>query len=260
MISPYQQRKRAYTNILMFVGLMAMAMVAWLDHQDRLPERRPGARTEAVEVTSVAFTSANGVATEVQLDHHRWQLLQPINTPARESRVARLLELLSLDFSKGYDADTINMAAAGLGESARTLQLGDSSYRFGGVEPISAKRYVQLEQRVLLLEDRHLPLMDGGINAFAERLLPLQQVTSAILDTTPLNHEQLLAWQSTQALGVRSASTPATAHLTIAFKGSEPNAWSAWPDKGLWVLQPKGAEMEYLINSAQAATLGLTQP
>lgn len=256
MISKYQQRRRAYTNILMFVGLMAMAIVAWLDHENRLPERRPSSATSAAPASLVAFVNAKGVNTEIRRQGEQWSLTMPVQLNARDSRVSRLLELQAMDFSAGLDAADVNLDAAKLDASARLLQLDEALYYFGGFEPVSGKRYIQLGDKVLLLADRYLPLMDGGINAFAELQLPLQQVSSVTVDETTISSAQLLAWQDTQAMGVRAGTTAPATHKRIHF--SEAAApWSAWPEKGLWVLQPQQMGVEYLINSAQAATLGL---
>ena len=256
MISKYQQRRRAYTNILMFVGLMAMAMVAWLDYKDRLPERRPDRTTSAAPASLVAFVNAKGVNTEIRRQGEQWSLTMPVQLKARDSRVSRLLELQAMDFSAGFDAADVNLDAAKLDASARLLQLDEALYHFGGFEPVSGKRYIQLGDKVLLLDDRYLPLMDGGINAFAELQLPLQQVTSVTIDESAISAEQLLAWQSTQAMGVRAGTTAPDTHKQIQFSEVS-TPWSAWFEKGLWVLQPQQLGVEYLINSAQAATLGL---
>ena len=256
MISKYQQRRRAYTNVLLFVGLIAMAMVAWLDYKNRLPDRRPASTMNAAPASLVAFVSAKGVNTEIRRQGKQWSLTMPVQLSARVSRVSRLLELQAQDFSAGFDTADVNLDAAKLDASARLLQLDEALYRFGGFEPVSGKRYIQLADKVLLLEDRYLPLMDGGINAFAELQLPFQQVNSATVDDTAINDEQLLAWQNTQAMGVRAVSSAPGSHKLIDF--SEATApWLAWPEKGLWVLQPQQLGVEYLINSAQAATLGL---
>lgn len=256
MISKYQQRRRAYTNILMFVGLMAMAMVAWLDYKDRLPERRPASAMNTAPASLVAFVNAKGVNTEIRRLGEQWSLTMPVQLKARVSRVSRLLELRTLDFSDGFDAAEVNLDAAKLDASARLLQLDEALYRFGGFEPVSGKRYIQLADKVLLLEDRYLPLMDGGINAFAELQLPLQQLTAVAVDESAISAEQLLAWQNTQAMGVRAGTTAPDTHRKIHFSEAT-TPWSAWFEKGLWVLQPQQLGVEYLINSAQAATLGL---
>ncbi len=259
MISKYQQRKRGFNNILMFVGLMAMAMVAWLDYKDRLPERRPNNTGDAVAINQISFNNANNIRTELSFTEGQWMLLSPVNLPARNSRIKRLLELNNFDFSEGFDAGDVNLEAAGLDDSARVLSLNQNNYLFGQIEPVSSKRYIQLNKKVLLLEDRYLPLMDGGLNALAELRLPFEDTTAIKLADDKLLKDQLSHWQNAQAMGVRSAtSSPQTATLLV-MQGDNHINWSAWPDKGLWVLQPQGTGYEYLISAAQAATLGLVQ-
>lgn len=263
MVSRYQQRKRAYTNILMFIGLMAMAMVAWLDHQNKLPERRASNQPTTAPVSLVAFINSNGVNNELRRKDQQWTLMAPVEVAARTARVGRLLELQEIDFSAGFAIDSVNVTAARLDEQARVLQLDNNIYRFGGIEPVSKKRYVQLNDKVVLLEDRYLPLMDGGVNAFAELQLPLQQVSSVTVNNVALDSAQLLAWEDTQAMGVRAAaaSIGKALPITIERADSTPTTWLAWPEQGLWVLQAKSQGIDYLISAAQAATLGLiSQP
>ena len=261
MISKYQQRKRAYTNILMFIGVMALAMVAWLDNQNRLPDRRASAKVDNNPVSLVAFINSNGVNNELRRTEDQWTLLKPVTVVARSSRVARLLELQTLDFSQGYDADSVNLETARLDAQARLLQLDTDIYRFGTIEPVSAKRYVQLANKVLLVDDRYLPLMDGGVNAFAELQLPMQGLKAMTIEDEPLDNSRLLAWQDTQAIGVRTvdSAAPQEQTITLVAEDTQLTQWSARPDKGMWVLQQKNAAIEYLISAAQAATLGLPQ-
>lgn len=256
MSSRRQLRRRGYTNLLLFVGVMAMAAVAWLDHKDRLPDRRGGSDRRA-EASLVAFANARGVNTELRRRDGAWHLTMPVALGARESRVQRLLELRDADFSAGYPLAEVNREASGLDDGARLLQLDTQVYRLGDLEPISGKRYVQLEQRVLLLEDRHLPLMNGGLNAFAELRLQAPAAGAIRLDGDALAVAQATAWRDTEAMGVRAASAAPESHRRIDFEAVEAQHWRAWPEKGLWVLQPAAGGFEYLINGAQAATLGI---
>lgn len=251
-------RKRVYTNLLMFVGLMAMAMVAWLDHQNRLPQRRPAQTSAPPNIEQLNFENAHGVAVKIQLSGGQWRIEQPVKILARHSRVERLLELASLDFEQGYDSDSVNLHAAGLGEHARVIRLGQQIYRFGSLEPLSANRYIQRHEKVIVVEDRYLPLMDGGINALAELKLPTQALESILLDNKPIAEELLASWRNTQAIGIRNASISDSSSVrNLELKSETTTHWKSWPEKGLWVLQAKNSGVQYLISAAQAATLGL---
>ncbi|MGB0865055.1 MAG: hypothetical protein ACPGSC_01020 [Granulosicoccaceae bacterium] len=256
MNEPRLQRRRAYTNVLLFVGVLALAIVAWLDHQNKLPERRVSGAATPPDASLVAFVNANNINTELRRQNGLWQLTLPVQHSARESRVNRLLELLDERFSEGFDLADVNAVAAQLDDTARLLQLDNNLYRFGGLEPVSGKRYVQLEDKVLLLEDRYLPLMNGGINAFADLQMTTPPSATIELAGVALGEEEQLAWRNTQAMGVRTASAAPNQNKSIHFE-KQAAPWLAWPEKGLWILQPPKAGIEYLINSAQAATLGI---
>lgn len=258
MMSRYQQRKRMYTNVLMFVGLMAMAMVAWLDHQNRLPQRRPSAQASAPAVDRISFTSSNQSLLSFVRNADTWQLLSPVQTPARSGRVTRLLELYQTDFSAGYDAAEVNLAAAGLQDAERTISFDDTTFHFGQIEAVSGRRYVQRDQRVLIMEDRYLPLMDGGINAFADLSLPYANTTRVRIGDKAVDDTTLLAWQKMHAIGVRQSTEAHASATPVIIGDTETQPWMAWPDRGLWVLQPPGLALEYLISAAHAATLGLS--
>jgi|GEM_PF-2381611 len=258
MISPYQQRKRAYTNVLLFVGVMALGAVAWLDNRNKLPERRTPTST-AASAESISFQTPSGVDVELRRNGDGWNLLKPITLAARVSRVERLLELQSLDFSNGYATADVNLEAAGLTPDARALVIDGNRYLFGSIEPLSSQRYLQNKERVLLWEDRYLPLIDGGINPIVKLELPLQSISAATFDSTALSQQQLMAWKNTSAMGVRVASEAPVEAKAILFEQAYQSEWSVWESEGFWILQAQQADHEYLLSGAQADTLGLNQ-
>ncbi len=249
-------RKRAATNIVMFIGLGALALVAWYDINGELPDRRVESVQHTVEHMTVV--RGDGQTFAFAREGANWQLRQPVNAPAAGERVSRLVALIDTNTENGYAIDEIDLDATGLSDPPVRMRLGDdTAVFFGGIEPVSGRRYVQIDDRVVLLDDQHVPLIDGGLNAFAER-----QPFSAAIDSVSISGQDADAavWQSLTALGVKpqldGVSTNATA-VDVTAEGTS-QTWHAWQDGALVALHRAGDEVRYLISTADAATLGLS--
>lgn len=248
-------RKRAATNVVMFIGLGALALVAWYDINGKLPDRRASV---SHTVDSLTLVRGDGQTFAFKRDGAAWQILQPVRAPADASRVEKLVALIDADTQNGYAIDEINLDATGLAAPQIRMRLGaDTAVFFGGIEPVSNRRYVQIDDTVVLLDDQHAPLIEGGLNAFVDRR-PFRAATgSSSPDDSTASPE---AWATLSALGVRphDRSTPTDA---IAFSISTPDekqAWHAWREGALIALHRSDSDHRYLISAADAATLGLS--
>ncbi len=248
-------RKRAATNIVMFIGLGALALVAWYDINDKLPERRASLRHT---VDSLTLVRGDGQTFAFARDGAGWRLRQPVEVAADGSRVEKLVALIDTERKDGYAIGDINLDSTGLAAPTVRMRLGnDTAVFFGGIEPVSNRRYVQIDDTVVLLDDQHVPLIEGGLNAFVERR-PFRHVTEAVsIGDTEVDSD---VWSELSALGVRAHNNtaPASAIEFDINASDEKQVWHAWADGALVTLHRAGSDHRYLISAADAATLGLS--
>ena len=249
-------RKRAATNVVMFVGLAALALVAWYDINGDLPNRRTVSKQHTIDALN--YIRADGKTFAFERASSGWIMTQPVNASAQSSRVEKLLSLIDSDTADGYDIQEVNLVSTGLANPVVRMRLGeDTAVFFGATEPLSGRRYVQIDDRVILLEDQHVPLIEGGLNAFAN-----PKLIATPVDTVEIQSElsDAQAWEQATALGVRqhTVSIPDTAQAIELTSEGKPQAWRAWQDDALVALYRDGDDIHYLISQAQAAKLGIS--
>ncbi|MEM7377154.1 MAG: hypothetical protein AAF460_06540 [Pseudomonadota bacterium] len=249
-------RKRAATNVVMFVGLGALALVAWYDINGELPNRRAPSQQHTVQALNLV--RADGTTFAFERDSAGWRMVRPVQAPARASRVDTLVALIDTPTDNGYAVQDVNLDSTGLAQPRVRMRLGEHlAVFFGATEPLSGRRYIQIEDRVVLLEDQHVPLIEGGLNAFADPKLIDATVESVALADSTGDAE---AWENATALGVRPHQDAVpTGALSIEIESAgTTQAWSAWQDDALVALYRDGDEIHYLISQTQAAKLGIS--
>lgn len=239
----------------MFIGLAALALVAWYDINGELPSRRTASRHHTVEALN--FVRDDGKFFAFERSGAGWQMTRPVTATAQPARVERLVALIDSDTSDGYAVQELNLEATGLDEPIVRMRLGeDTAVFFGATEPLSGRRYVQIEDRVILLDDQHVPLIEGGLNAFASPKLLDTPIEQVVIDNRRADSE---VWENATALGVREQRdrVPSSAReIGLVIQGKT-QAWRAWRDDALVVLHRDGDDIHYLISRAQATTLGI---
>ncbi len=102
-----------------------------------------------------------------------WSLEAPIQWPANQINVARLLEIVDTPIESSLPADEIDLSALGLEFPRARLRLNQQSILFGETNNIGQRRYVMIDSTVYLLPDNHLPFISQGLAGLIDRrLLP----------------------------------------------------------------------------------------
>ncbi len=102
-----------------------------------------------------------------------WSLEAPIQWPANQINVARLLEIVDTPIESSLPADEIDLSTLGLEFPRARLRLNQQSILFGETNNIGQRRYVMIDSTVYLLPDIHLPFISQGLAGLVDRrLLP----------------------------------------------------------------------------------------
>ncbi len=86
-------------------------------------------------------------------DSEGWMLTHPEIARARPARVATLLALLRAPVRNVWPVDPELLTQAGLDEPVRELRFDRLRVRFGGPSSPPGRRYVRIEDRVVLIDD-----------------------------------------------------------------------------------------------------------
>lgn len=164
--------RRTIVNAMLYVGVLALALITYYDYRGNAPTPSVQALVP-MEITAlnVHRPGYQTIGLERLADH--WVLHTPIKRAAVGTRVEALLSLIQLNSELGYDANELDLAELGLGTPVASIHFsadaGSITVLLGAKGPNNVRRYVQIEQRVWLLDDVFLPLLNGGLNSFAQR-------------------------------------------------------------------------------------------
>ncbi len=139
--------------------------------------------------------SRHGLDTiSIKKNKTNWQLMQPINAPANNTRIKLLLSILNtVSHAQLSHADDTTLAQLGFNNANTILKLNNDSYQFGNTESISNRRYVLYNGIIHLIDDNVAPLLNANAASFIDnKLIPLNQHISKLVIPT-INTDQTLS-------------------------------------------------------------------
>lgn len=150
-----RERKR-WNNLLIFICCAFIITFGILNHQPQ--EKKINEITGEQNINSIRFVSAD---FDYAFDEKEslWWLQQPFRYPAIAPRITQIQQILDADIYKHIN----NRNAAEFGISDNNyLQLNDLRIYFGDQALDSAHRYVQINERILLIDDIYYTLLNNG--------------------------------------------------------------------------------------------------
>lgn len=189
----------------------------------RIAIERPGHLAIALERTFAATapdTAARG-ADGNGGDGGDWRIVAPCAIDANDARVAPLLDALA-SRAIGYSAAEVDLAAAGLVDPLAVVRIDGVPIRLGGTDLGGERRYAQRAERVALVPEWVLSLVEGGLSALAEPVaFPLAPTRLRRLDGEAGSDEDVPS--------IASASAPESERAPVlgaAIAELDPRPWS----------------------------------
>ncbi len=103
----------------------------------------------------------------------QWYFESPIEWPANNITMERLLSIAKTEFESSLPADEIDLATVGLQFPTAILTLNDTRFLFGATNNIGNRRYVMTGPTIYLIPDIHLSFFTPGLPGLVDRrLLP----------------------------------------------------------------------------------------
>lgn len=200
---PRAARERRLAALLagvLALSLLVIAGVLWQERRARPLALLPDARG----VSRIEIERSGRATIELARENGDWRVVAPCALAANTARIEPLLEALAID-GPGYAASEVDLPAAGLDAPAATLRLDGRELSLGATDLSGQRRYLRRGERVALIPEWVLPLLDGGLSALADPVLfdlpprALRRVEPApgALDVAPwtaLTASQIVAW------------------------------------------------------------------
>jgi len=146
---------------------------------------------------SVAY-ELDGNSFVLSKSSDQWQLETPVQWPANNITVERIIAILASETETSIAVDGIDLTALGLQDPKLTLRLNDTVVLFGATNNINDRRYILIGSTIFLLADVHLPFMVQGISGLIDKRLLPGSISLQALDIAGLrlNKNNTSTWNS----------------------------------------------------------------
>jgi hypothetical protein len=141
----------------------------------------PITKLKPAEINSVDF-ELDGSHFVLSRSSGQWQLEQPVQWPANNTTVERIIAIVASETESSISADGIDLTALGLQEPKLTLRLNHMPILFGATNNIGKRRYILIGSTIFLLADVHLPFMLQGVSGLVDKPLLPQSISLQALD------------------------------------------------------------------------------
>ena len=130
-----------------------------------------------------------------------WSITTPIQWPANNINVERLLDILNSQTESRLPANEIDLGQLGLQFPRAMIRLDDTQILFGDTNNIGERRYTMIGKQVFLLPDIHLPFISQGLPGMVDRrLLPRRLLLNSLrLPDFELTRSASGSWQAPES-------------------------------------------------------------
>jgi hypothetical protein len=97
-----------------------------------------------------------------------WFITQPVKTPANPKSLRHLLTLLAEPILTTYNVEGKALDTYDLGEAAIRVKFNGIEYALGKLNPLNRRRYILLENKILMANEVVYELLNRGVDGFKE--------------------------------------------------------------------------------------------
>lgn len=199
--------QRLLVNLLLVVLIGGLAYAGFhFNAEDAVAAKPTISALSPDDIHSIEIKS-DDLQLSLQRGSAGWDLVSPLNWPANDTNIGRLLSILDLETSALAEAGDVDLAQLGLQQPRANIRFNDSLLQFGTTNNIGERRYLMLESTLYLLPDVHLAFIAEGLSALIDRrLLPRQaDITSLQLPDLEIRLDDNRQWRSNQAVEIPQA-------------------------------------------------------
>jgi hypothetical protein len=171
------------TNFGLLLMAAILALVAWL--QPGLEDDSgvaPLATLDPASVTELVVSRPGLDAIVLEREDGIWMMREPVPIHASEARIDAVLAVLEAPVRAGFPAASVDPANYGLDAPRIQLRVDGVELAFGDTEPIDRRRYVRIQDRIVLIDDQHYVWLHGSVGDFVSRQLLPPGATLEVLE------------------------------------------------------------------------------
>lgn len=194
--------KRWIVNALLVALIIGLSLAGVFFEPSATVEKKPTISQLTTDEVDTIEIESGDLQLRLQRDNDGWDIESPINWPAQENNVRRLLSILKIEADAIADAADADLAALGLEHPKVSMRFNGIPMLFGATNNIGERRYVMLDDKLYLLPDVHLVFVNQGLAGLADRrLLPEHPgIVSLRLPDLEISLDENNLWRSKQAI------------------------------------------------------------
>jgi hypothetical protein len=157
------------TNLLL---LVVAVLLVWLMTESKVADSAYITdKVQAAQVNQITIVRLEQQSIHLQRDQ-QWQLSQPVNVRANQTRINLLLSLLQQPVHQQIPVtQTTDLAEFGLQQPELSLVFNEYQFAFGDTEPLSGYRYILHNEQIYLVNDDISPLLGASASSFVDNRL-----------------------------------------------------------------------------------------
>ena len=203
--------KRNLLNLVLFLVVAALALIIY---QSEEPD------TELERINNIGFDSKVTDITSLVIEHNgrrtsleksadnQWQITEPVSIAANNFRINSILKLANAPIHNSYPISQLDTDKIGLNRSEESssdqnpnttiVSFGDTTLRFGIINPATNLRYIQIDETVYTIEDVYYPLLSSHFGTLVSlSLLPENStIEKLVLINQTISKDSSGRWQS----------------------------------------------------------------
>ena len=167
VVSTRAGRERRLVAALVATLLVLVSGIALVVRDERRAASAGAPSVPANEASRLVITRAGRDDIALVRSDDDWRIVAPCALDANDARVEPLLGALGTG-ALDYPAGEVDLEAAGLDEPLAVVRLDGTATSLGGTDLGGERRYALRGDRVALVPEWTLSLVDGGLSALAE--------------------------------------------------------------------------------------------
>ena len=190
--------KRWLINIALILLIAGLALVGvQLEDQSAGASHPSITQLTPADIHSIDIQYGD-IRLELSRSAHGWNLASPIDWPAYDDNVERLLSIVKSESKAIAAASEVDLDALGLLQPTAILSFNDTQLRFGSTNNIGGRRYLMIDSKLYLLPDVHLAFIGQGVAGLVDRRLlpPGLQIVSLELPEFKIHLDESKTWRT----------------------------------------------------------------
>lgn len=163
------QSRRLFLNLLLLVVIAVLGWLVWWQagQPGDAPETLldlPQAGIHSITITRQPDSTMPDII-QLKKQADGWRMVEPEQAAIDAKRLKLLFTLLNETVEADYDASDKNLAQYGLEPGEVSVAFNDQILLFGGVNPVSKRRYILHEGRIKLISEAVYGVLTGDSRA-----------------------------------------------------------------------------------------------